>query len=164
MALDFSGPPVLTLPELPAYRLRRIVRPSLAFSHKEPAPIERTLETTVETLEAARSKPGAAKRANRAPTRLLQYLLKVLPEDRPAAVEKALAARCCPETPERHARHGCQGPHRSWGGRKLAHLFGAKLAWRGCRSWRKGFVRVPRLPSLAASTGSSWNLGRVLGH
>jgi len=91
-----AGAP-LVLPELPAYRLRRIVRPSTAFAETAP---EHVLDTPAERLGDPRD-PEAARKAGLALHALLQHLTKVPSEAWPAVAAKALAV-LLPDAPEEH--------------------------------------------------------------
>jgi ATP-dependent helicase/nuclease subunit A len=116
-------PPVpmepLLLPELPPYRLRRIVRPSSLGG----TDVERVLETAAETALAVPRDPQAARREGVVLHALLQHLSRLAPDDRPAVAERALAV-LLPEAPERH--EALAGKALSILGRpELAGLFGA---------------------------------------
>jgi ATP-dependent helicase/nuclease subunit A len=87
----------LVLPQLPAYRLRRIVRPSTAFAETAP---EQALATPAERAGDARD-PEAARRTGIALHALLQHLTKVPQADWPAVSAKALGV-LLPELPGEH--------------------------------------------------------------
>jgi ATP-dependent helicase/nuclease subunit A len=111
----------LVLPELPKYRLRRIVRPSTAFAaESEPAPAE-VLATAAERLGDPRD-PDAARREGTALHALLQHLGRVEPRHWDAVSLKALGV-LLPEAPDRHAAMAAKA--RSILERpELRHLFG----------------------------------------
>jgi ATP-dependent helicase/nuclease subunit A len=88
----------LLLPELPAYRLRRIVRPSTAFADADP---DHVLATPAERTSDPRD-PEAARVEGIGLHALLQHLMKVPQSDWPAVSAKALAV-LLPERPEAHA-------------------------------------------------------------
>ncbi len=92
----------LILPELPAHRLRRIVRPSTAFAAaaREPDPAG-ALATAAERLCDPRD-PEAARREGTALHALLQHLGRVDRAQWDAVALKALAV-LLPDAPERHA-------------------------------------------------------------
>jgi ATP-dependent helicase/nuclease subunit A len=87
----------LVLPELPTYRLRRIVRPSTAFAD---APPEQALATPAERIGDPRD-PEAARAEGIALHALLQHLMKVPQGEWPAVSKKALAV-LLPERPQQH--------------------------------------------------------------
>lgn len=89
----------LLLPELPTYRLRRIVRPSTAFAEGDP---DHALDTPAERLGDPRD-PEAARQEGVALHALLQHLTKVPSEAWPAVSAKALAV-LLPVAPEMHER------------------------------------------------------------
>jgi ATP-dependent helicase/nuclease subunit A len=91
------APAPLDLPALPAYRLRRIVRPSTAFAEADP---EHVLATPAERAADPRD-PEAARQEGIALHALLQHLLKVPQPDWPAVSAKALAV-LLPGRPEAH--------------------------------------------------------------
>ena len=89
----------LVLMELPAYRLRRIVRPSSAGAAADP---DRVLDTTAERLGDVRD-PEAARREGIALHALLHHLSRIAPADREAVAARALPA-LLPEAPTEHRR------------------------------------------------------------
>jgi ATP-dependent helicase/nuclease subunit A len=108
----------IVLPELPHYRLRRIVRPSSAFADAVP---EDALETTVERLSDPRD-PEAARKEGIALHALLQHLGRIDPGDRPAVSLRALQV-LLPNAADRHAAMAEKAAS-ILGRRDLAHLFG----------------------------------------
>jgi ATP-dependent helicase/nuclease subunit A len=92
-----AAPVALLLPELPAYRLRRIVRPSTALAEASP---EQVLATPAQRLADPRD-PEAARAEGIALHALLQHLTKVPQADWPAVSAKALAV-LLPEQPQVH--------------------------------------------------------------
>ena len=93
-----TGTAAVVLPPLPAYRLRRIVRPSSAFA--ETGAME-VLDTAAERA-ADRRDPELARRTGVALHALLQHLSKLDPAVWDAVSAKALAA-LLPEAPDEHA-------------------------------------------------------------
>ena len=92
----------LVLPELPKYRLRRIIRPSTAFVAGEREPIaEAVLETAAERALDPRD-PEAARAEGLALHALLQHLSRLAPADWIAVAGKALPV-LLPEHPQSHA-------------------------------------------------------------
>ena len=91
----------LDLPSLPAYRLRRIVRPSSALADTA---AETVLNTAAERL-ADRRDPEAARKEGIALHALLQHLGRLDPASWPAVIEKALPV-LLPEAPEQHPALG----------------------------------------------------------
>ncbi len=89
------APPPLLLPALPAYRLRRIVRPSSAADDIEPR------DPLASAAEQARD-PETARKEGIALHALLHHLLKIEPAQWPAVVAKAMPA-LLPDHPESHA-------------------------------------------------------------
>jgi ATP-dependent helicase/nuclease subunit A len=89
----------LELPMLPAYRLRRIVRPSTAFADASP---DAALQTAAEEL-AQRRDPETARREGVALHALLHHLSRIAPEQWAAVSAKALPV-LLPEHPEAYAR------------------------------------------------------------
>jgi ATP-dependent helicase/nuclease subunit A len=88
----------LRLAELPAYRLRRIVRPSTAFTETDP---DHALDTPAERVGDPRD-PEAARAEGIALHALLQHLMKVPQADWPAVSAKALGV-LLPDRAETHA-------------------------------------------------------------
>lgn len=88
----------LVLPELPPYRLRRIVRPSTAFADANP---DQVLATPAERVGDRRD-PEAARAEGIALHALLQHLMKVPQPDWPAVSAKALGV-LLPDRPASHA-------------------------------------------------------------
>jgi ATP-dependent helicase/nuclease subunit A len=112
---DASGP--VTLPALPGYRLRRIVRPSRAADDADPA---RVLETNAERLSDPRD-PEAARQEGIALHALLQHLSHIDPMHWDAVSTRALPT-LLPDSPS-HA--SVMAKARSILTRsELAHLFG----------------------------------------
>jgi ATP-dependent helicase/nuclease subunit A len=99
-AIDHGSSEPLVLPALPAYRLRRIVRPSLAFDEAEPVVPDQVLETDAEQA-AARRDPDLARREGIALHALLHHLAKLEPSLRDAVAARALP-ELLPDHPERH--------------------------------------------------------------
>jgi ATP-dependent helicase/nuclease subunit A len=102
MSLDLQPAPALVLPPLPAYRLRRIVRPSAATEDAAP---ETALETNAEQAAEAREWRDAetARLEGVALHALLQHLGRIDPGDWQAVGAKALPV-LLPGRPESHAR------------------------------------------------------------
>jgi ATP-dependent helicase/nuclease subunit A len=87
----------LLLPQLPPYKLRRIVRPSSAFADANP---EQVLNTPAERVGDPRD-PEAARAEGIALHALLQHLMKVPQAEWPAVSAKALAV-LLPDRPTMH--------------------------------------------------------------
>ena len=107
-----------SLPPLPSYRLRRIVRPSSAFVDADPA---RVLETTVEAIVATQD-PETARLKGLALHALLQHLSRIDPALRPAVAAKALPV-LLPGHPEEHAALAAKAQS-ILGSASFADLFG----------------------------------------
>jgi len=91
----------LVLADLPAYRLRRIVRPSTAFAAGDREPIaEAVLETAAERAVDPRD-PEAARKEGLALHALLQHLSRIAPADWDAVARKALPV-LLPDHPQSH--------------------------------------------------------------
>jgi ATP-dependent helicase/nuclease subunit A len=112
-----AGPSQLVLPDLPTYRLRRIVRPSRAADDADPA---RVLDVTAERLGDPRD-PEAARQEGIALHALLQHLAAIDP-----AHWDAVAARALPVLLPDSTAHGkLLAQARSILTRpELAHLYG----------------------------------------
>ena len=94
-----AGDAAVELPDLQAYRLRRIVRPSSAGAA---ADLDRVLDRTIERLGDIRD-PEAARREGIALHALLHHLSRIAPADREAVAARALPA-LLPEAPGGHQR------------------------------------------------------------
>ncbi len=92
-----AAAPAAALPALPAYQLRRIIRPSRLDAEVSPA---QALETDAEAL-AERRDPEAARAAGLALHALLHHLARLDPALWDAVSRKALAA-LLPAAPEQH--------------------------------------------------------------
>jgi len=91
----------LVLADLPAYRLRRIVRPSTALAAGDREPIaEAVLETAAERAVDPRD-PEAARKEGLALHALLQHLSRIAPADWDAVARKALPV-LLPDHPQSH--------------------------------------------------------------